>query len=211
MERISVMAEWTEGAKSEWKKYCDQLRRSLTGSGADANEVLEDILRDINTRLADVGAKVVTEIEMRKLLTQFGLPEDTNTKEQIVEVAFPAHKAFEGTSEKTSTLARIYPLFFILAYGIILLALTLFVTPRFLVIYADLGTEIPLLTKIIFNRWLTVFLYLPLFILAVVRLTNINHKPGGWYIICIHVTGIILISFVVVGLFAGFFLLTNII
>ncbi len=69
------MSKWTEAANKEWERYCDEVRAMLSETGADPNEVIEDMLRHIETELATTGTKVVTEQEVQRIINRIGLPD----------------------------------------------------------------------------------------------------------------------------------------
>ena len=69
------MSKWTEAANKEWERYCDEVRALLSGTGADPNEVIEDMLRHIEAELTKTGAKVVTEQDVQRIIKRIGFPD----------------------------------------------------------------------------------------------------------------------------------------
>jgi hypothetical protein len=69
------MSRWTDSAKAKLEQYFANMRRSLNGSGADAEEVTEDLRRHLEQEVAARKLAVVTEEDVTKLLIQIGAPE----------------------------------------------------------------------------------------------------------------------------------------
>ncbi|MDT3706342.1 MAG: type II secretion system F family protein [Thiobacillus sp.] len=68
---------------------------------------------------------------------------------------------------KKLTQALAYPLFLLAALGVILAVLFVFVMPRFVAMYADLGTELPLATRVLMALVERAYVVVPLVIAAV--------------------------------------------
>lgn len=69
------MTQWTHSARAEMEGYFARLRASLTASGADAEEVVEDLRRHLEVEAAGLNLTVVTEDDVRRLLARIGAPE----------------------------------------------------------------------------------------------------------------------------------------
>ena len=69
------MTKWTDAAKEQWRYYCDDVRRRLADSDADAQEVIEDVRRHVEQELAADNAKIVTADDVRRITARIGLPE----------------------------------------------------------------------------------------------------------------------------------------
>ena len=68
------MSEWTEAARRALEDYCARSRQALAGSGADADEVIEDLRRHVNEEITKANLSVVTEEDMRRILAHVGEP-----------------------------------------------------------------------------------------------------------------------------------------
>ncbi|HOC57058.1 MAG TPA: VIT domain-containing protein [Verrucomicrobiota bacterium] len=69
------MSQWTETAKAKLEQYLAQMGKSLAGSGADANEVVEDLRRHVEEEAAARKLTVVTEQDLAQILARIGTPE----------------------------------------------------------------------------------------------------------------------------------------
>jgi len=69
------MIEWTNSAQRVWSEYTSQTKSSLTGTGADPQEVLEDLKRHVDEEISASKLSVVTEEDLRKILAKIGSPE----------------------------------------------------------------------------------------------------------------------------------------
>ncbi len=68
------MIEWTETARRVLDEYCARTKTVLAGSGADVDEVVDDLRRHIDQEVTAAGLKVVTEADLRRLLARLGEP-----------------------------------------------------------------------------------------------------------------------------------------
>ena len=121
------MIEWTEGAKVEWKNYCSRVRDALAGSGADADEVIEDMYRGLTDKLAESKLQVVTEAEMKKITNQFGFPDrsqEIDNSNDMPSLTDNVIKPYEDPKFETPKKAGS---FCINTFGIVLPIITLFV------------------------------------------------------------------------------------
>ena len=69
------MTTWTEAARTELERYFARIRPTLEASGADANEVIEDLRRHLDAEIATANLAVVTEQDVQRLLARIGAPE----------------------------------------------------------------------------------------------------------------------------------------
>ncbi len=69
------MTTWTEAARDELQRYFDGIRPALAASGADANEVIEDLRRHLDAEIVAANLTVVTEQDVKRVLTRIGAPE----------------------------------------------------------------------------------------------------------------------------------------
>ncbi|MDB6109070.1 MAG: hypothetical protein JWR69_820, partial [Pedosphaera sp.] len=68
------MTDWTNSAKTELERYCARVRESLTGSGADPAEVIDDLQRHVDTEVQAAQLRIVTEDDVRRILARLGEP-----------------------------------------------------------------------------------------------------------------------------------------
>ncbi len=69
------MRTWTAAARQELEQYFDRVRPALAASGADPNEVIDDLRRHLEQEAAAADLEVVTEQDVRRLLARIGAPE----------------------------------------------------------------------------------------------------------------------------------------
>lgn len=69
------MTTWTAGAKDELEQYFGRTRASLAATGADAEEVIDDLRRHVEAEAAAARLNIVTEDDVRQLLARLGTPE----------------------------------------------------------------------------------------------------------------------------------------
>ena len=68
------MIPWTETAAKMWEDFCRRTRENLRGSGADADEVVDDLRRHVEEEIRAAKLNVVTEEDLRRILAQVGEP-----------------------------------------------------------------------------------------------------------------------------------------
>lgn len=68
------MHEWTDGAEEELGRYSKRVRGGLESTGADPDEVLEDLRRHIDEEVAASGDVVVTRDCVARLVQRMGVP-----------------------------------------------------------------------------------------------------------------------------------------
>src|SRR5215831_7494564 len=98
------MTPWTESAAEMWEEFCRRTRENLRGSGADADEVVDDLRRHVEEEIRAAKLSVVTEEDMRRILARVGEP----------PAAEPARPP-----EKKGFLRRLF-LFLALVFGVLL-------------------------------------------------------------------------------------------
>ena len=69
------MTQWTESAKAKLEDYLARMRQPVAASGADANEVAEDLRRHVAEEVAARKLTIVTEQDVAQILAQIGAPE----------------------------------------------------------------------------------------------------------------------------------------
>ncbi len=68
------MTQWTETARRTLDEYCVRSKAVLTGTGADADEVIDDLRRHVDEEIRVAGLTVVTEGDIRRILDRVGEP-----------------------------------------------------------------------------------------------------------------------------------------
>lgn len=68
------MPEWAYTARAEMERYCERARQAAAASGADANEVVEDLKRHVDAEVQAAGLTVVTEAQLHLILARLGEP-----------------------------------------------------------------------------------------------------------------------------------------
>lgn len=76
------MIPWTETAGKVWEDYCRRTRENLRGSGADADEVLDDLRRHLEEEIRVSKLSIVTEEDLRRILARVGEPSAAETAVQ---------------------------------------------------------------------------------------------------------------------------------
>ena len=72
------MITWTDAAKEALENYCRRSRENLRGSGADADEVADDLRRHVEEEVRAARLTVATEEEVRRILARVGEPSVTD-------------------------------------------------------------------------------------------------------------------------------------
>ena len=112
------MIEWTDTARALFERYAARARQRVAASGADADEVVDDVRRHIEEEVSAARLPVVTEDEVRRILTRMGDPPVPETAERPAEP--PENRiAPGGAAEKKR------PGFVLLFFAVILPAITL--------------------------------------------------------------------------------------
>lgn len=68
------MIEWTESARRGLNEYCLRAKASAAASGADPEEVSEDLQRHVEEEVRAARLGVVTEADLRRILAKVGEP-----------------------------------------------------------------------------------------------------------------------------------------
>jgi hypothetical protein len=68
------MNQWTEAAKRELENYFTRVRPALQTSGADPDEVVEDLRRHLAAEVQAAKLAIVTDEDVRRLLARIGAP-----------------------------------------------------------------------------------------------------------------------------------------
>ena len=115
------MAEWTDNAKELLKKYFERARVKFEKTGADADEVLDDLQRHIDEEILANHLQIVTKDDLEKILAKLNPTDDFLENESQME---PMEKNQPRKSEKKFTIsAFVYAIIF----GVALPAVTILV------------------------------------------------------------------------------------
>ena len=68
------MIAWTDTAERALENYCQRTRENLRNSGADPEEVVDDLRRHIEEEIRGEKLSVVTEEDVRRILARVGEP-----------------------------------------------------------------------------------------------------------------------------------------
>ena len=80
------MITWTDSAKEVVEDYCRRTRENLRGTGADPDEVADDLRRHVEEEVRAAKLTVVTEEEVRRILARVG---ETTTAKSPAPPASP--------------------------------------------------------------------------------------------------------------------------
>ena len=111
------MSQWTDAALTELERYFTRVRPTLAASGADADEVIEDLRRHLDIEVQTAKLAVVTEEDVRRLLARIGAPQ-------------PAEQPIHSTPATEPSAAPQKPVppkggYFLLFFGVVLPTFTL--------------------------------------------------------------------------------------
>jgi hypothetical protein len=108
------MSQWTDSAQARLEQFLAQMRQSLAASGADVNEVIEDLRRHVQQEAAARNLAVVTEQDVAQILAQVGPPENlAATADAPLAPQPPPARARSGVLSKISAAA-------LLLFGVLL-------------------------------------------------------------------------------------------
>ena len=112
------MIPWTDNARRCFADYSARARKSLGDGSVDVNEVLEDLQRHVDEEVRAAGLTVLTEEELRRILTKIGDPA-LLAEPSPARALPPAEEALQNQRKK--------PGVFLLILGVVLPALTILV------------------------------------------------------------------------------------
>ncbi len=69
------MIEWNESARRVLDEYCRRAKEAVAASGADVEEVSDDLRRHVEEELRAAQISVVTETDLRRILARLGEPQ----------------------------------------------------------------------------------------------------------------------------------------
>ena len=94
------MSEWTQAATDIFNDYLEQTRRSLEGSDADVDEVIEDMTRHVEEDVKSLGLSIVSEGDIKLILAKLGPleshPVDNNHQPANIKKVKKAAKKLPG-------------------------------------------------------------------------------------------------------------------
>ncbi|HEY4414826.1 MAG TPA: VIT domain-containing protein [Verrucomicrobiae bacterium] len=82
------MTPWTAAAAKVWEDFCQRLRDHLRGSGADPDEVVDDLRRHVEVEIGLSKLSIVTEDDMRRILSRVGAPTGPETEPRRAKKGF---------------------------------------------------------------------------------------------------------------------------
>ncbi|MCI0499736.1 MAG: PEP-CTERM sorting domain-containing protein [Planctomycetales bacterium] len=114
------MTRWTNGAEELWQQFRNEARKRLNQSDIDADEVLDDLQRHIETELNAQKLEVVTAEDMKKVLNRLELPQANTPKAPVP--ASPAASSPVIEKQKLPYHAMLSSLggFYIIVFGVLL-------------------------------------------------------------------------------------------
>jgi hypothetical protein len=112
------MTEWTQSARDALNRYLKQTRLSLATSGADPDEVIDDIERHVEEEIAVSNLQVVTEKDIKRILAQIGSLEHAEADPPKVDPDISNEQVKKENILKNLT--KKLPSVFIVLFGILL-------------------------------------------------------------------------------------------
>jgi len=117
------MQEWTDTAKEKLENYLKTARASLESSGADANEVIEDLRRHIDEEIIAANLQIVTKENVEKVIANLKIAEPEKETCQTNSDILPEDSYKFKRITKFSTVGFVFAIIF----GVALPAITLLV------------------------------------------------------------------------------------
>ena len=112
------MTQWTETARRTLDDYCNRSKAALAGTGADTNEVIEDLRRHVDEEIRAAGLTVVTEDDIRRILGRVGEPKPEKERQAMTPPTSPPVSPAPKTEKKR-------PGYILLVLGVVLPLITL--------------------------------------------------------------------------------------
>jgi len=69
------MTQWTESARAELEAWSRRVRERVAGTGADADEVVDDLRAHLDAEVARRGLRIVNLTDLQQMLTGLGEPD----------------------------------------------------------------------------------------------------------------------------------------
>ena len=117
------MQEWTDKAKEILNDYLENARINLESSGADADEVIDDLRRHIEEEIITAKLEIITKENVEKVIANLKITEPETDTCQTNSTCLPgkSHK-FKRTTEFSPT-----GFVFAMIFGVVLPAITIMV------------------------------------------------------------------------------------
>jgi hypothetical protein len=112
------MSEWTESARRVLNEYCVRSKECVAASGADADEVSEDLRRHVEEEVRSARIGVVTEADIRRILTKVGEPQSAPFE--------PTHRQTQSARAKPDEDLNHFAGFLLVSFGVALPIIALF-------------------------------------------------------------------------------------
>jgi len=114
------MTQWTDPARRTLDDYCARSKTVLAGTGADADEVIDDLRRHVDEEIRAAGLTVVTEGDIRRILDRVGEP--GSAVEPKAEAGQPSAPAASDPDRKKKWLGffSLVATFILLVLGVVL-------------------------------------------------------------------------------------------
>ena len=109
------MNHWTDSAKAKLEEYFARIRQTLAASGADVNEVTDDLRRHVEEEVAARQLAVVTEQDVGSIPARIGAPEMASALADRKSTPPPAPAA-----RKSPGLSSIVVRILVLLFGVVL-------------------------------------------------------------------------------------------
>ncbi|MEN6309138.1 MAG: VIT domain-containing protein [Anaerohalosphaeraceae bacterium] len=113
------MNRWSSGAVEEWNAFCIEVRRRLTNSGANPDEVIEDIRGHVEAELTRRNLSVVSADEIKQILARIGLPEAAEESIADCPKTQPAESTPSIPRQEKPRFSK-FGSFYLIAFGVLL-------------------------------------------------------------------------------------------
>ncbi|MCK5852229.1 hypothetical protein KAH27_04290 [bacterium] len=123
------MQEWTDKAKEILKDYLDNARVNLESSGADADEVIDDLRRHIEEEIITAKLEIVTKEYVEKVIANLKIAEPETMNCQTKSNSLPGKSDKFRWTKKSKSSTKFNTTYFVLAmiFGVALPAITIMV------------------------------------------------------------------------------------
>lgn len=119
------MTQWTETARRTLDEYCVRSKAVLTGTGADADEVIDDLRRHVDEEIRVAGLTVVTEGDIRRILDRVGEPGSAVEMKADAAQSSPPPATVPDAEKRLPRFISLASAFILLALGVVLPLITL--------------------------------------------------------------------------------------
>ena len=111
------MITWTDAAKQALENYCSRTRATLRGSGADADEVVEDLRRHVEEEIRAAKLTVVTEEDLRRILARVGEPSIGESVREPINLPSSPDEGGKQESTKPGKTFLVFAFFFLHSFN----------------------------------------------------------------------------------------------